>query len=331
MPDVGSGLPDPRAEALPLEHPATTSGVGIGAALPQEGAVVQAQGMEDISLSQWQLAWRRLRRHKIAMVSLVVFVLIGLACAFAGVLSKYGYADQNLLYGLHGPSLGHIFGTDELGRDQFARLLYGGRISLLVALGVAFSSGIIGTFIGSISGFYGGRLDNFLMRTTDLFLAIPLLVITIIAATILGGSVLDIVIVLSLFFWMPVARIVRGVFMSLKEKEYVEAARAAGASNWRIMFSHLLPNSLGPIIVNVTLSVAAAILTESALSFLGFGVRPPTPTWGNMLADSRTEVTSAPWLIWVPGIAILVTVLAVNFLGDGLRDALDPTQQRVRA
>jgi peptide/nickel transport system permease protein len=209
-------------------------------------------------------------------------------------------------------------------------VIYGGRISLAVGLGVALSAGIIGTLIGSLAGYHGGRLDTVLMRITDLFLSIPLLVILIVAATILGGSVLDIVLVLSLFFWMPLARIVRGVFLSLKQKEFVEAARSVGASNARIIVRHMLPNSLGPIIVNVTLVVAEAILIESVLSFLGFGIQPPTPTWGNMLAESRDLATVAPWLVWFPGLAILLTVLCVNFFGDGLRDAFDPTQQIVR-
>jgi peptide/nickel transport system permease protein len=160
-----------------------------------------------------------------------------------------------------------------------------------------------------------------------MFLAIPFLVVLIIAANALGGSLFDIVLILSLVFWMPDARIVRGVFLSLKEKEFVEAARSSGASNKRIIFYHMLPNAMGPIIVNATLSVAAAILTESALSFLGFGVQPPTPTWGNLLNGSRQFATLYPWLVWFPGLAILITVLCVNFLGDGMRDALDPHQK----
>jgi peptide/nickel transport system permease protein len=264
------------------------------------------------------------------MGSLILLVLIGLATAFAALIAPHGFAEQDLTAQLRPPGAGSLLGTDTLGRDQFTRLLYGGRISLAVGVGVALSSTIIGTLIGAAAGYARGRLDNLLMRVTDLFLSIPLLVVLIIAATILGGSVVDIVVVLSLFFWMSVARIVRGVFLSLREREFVEAARSLGASRARIVFRHMLPNAMGPIIVNATLSVATAILTESVLSFLGFGIQPPTPTWGNMLADSKNLATTAPWLVWFPGLAILVTVLCVNFLGDGLRDAFDPTQRRVR-
>jgi peptide/nickel transport system permease protein len=287
-------------------------------------------GIEAEGAGQWLMAWRRLRRHRLAMASLIVLIVIALVTIFAGFIAPRGYAAQQLSKQLLRPSRAYLFGTDTLGRDEFARVLYGGRISLAVGLGVALLSALIGTAVGSVAGFYGGRIDSVLMRVTDLFLSIPLLVILIIAATILGGSVLDIVLVLSLFFWMPLARIVRGQFLSLKQKEFVEAARAVGASDGRIIVRHLLPNTLGVIIVNVTLEVAAAILTESVLSFLGFGIQPPTPTWGNMLAESRDLATGAPWLVWFPGLAILLTVLCVNFLGDGLRDAFDPTQQLLR-
>jgi peptide/nickel transport system permease protein len=296
--------------------------------LPDETLV--ALGVEAEGAGQWLLAWRRLRRHRLAMVSLGVLVLIGVVTVFAGVIAPRGFSAQELTKQLLRPRRTFLFGTDTLGRDEFARVLYGGRISLVVGFAVALSSGVIGTFVGSLAGYYGGRLDNLLMRVTDLFLSIPLLVILIIAATLLGGSVLDIVVVLSLFLWMPLARIVRGVFLSLREKEFVEAARSLGASSARIIVRHMLPNALGPIIVNVTLAVAQAILIESVLSFLGFGIQPPTPTWGNMLAESRDLATVAPWLVWFPGLAILLTVLCVNFLGDGLRDAFDPTQSLLR-
>ncbi len=291
----------------------------------------EALGLEEHGLSQRALAWRRFRRHKLAMASLVVLALIGLSAVLAPVISPYGFSEQHLDQILQGPGTKHLIGTDTLGRDELSRVLYGGRISLLVGLGVAFSAGVLGTLIGAAAGYYGGRLDNAMMRLTDLFLAIPLLVILIVASRATSGGVRDIVVVLALFLWMPLARIVRGVFMSLKEKEFVEAARAIGASNSRIIFRHLLPNTLGVIIVNVTLTVAAAILLESLLSFLGFGIQPPTPSWGNMLQDGRGLMTIAGWLVWFPGLAILLTILCVNFLGDGLRDALDPTQRRVRA
>jgi peptide/nickel transport system permease protein len=304
------------------------SPIATGAEAPVS---IQALGLEEHGLSQRTLAWRRFRRHKLAMASLVVLVLIALATVFAGAIAPYGFSEQHLDATLSGPSAHHLFGTDTLGRDVFSRLLYGGRVSLLVGLGVALSSGVLGTLIGAAAGFYGGRLDNIVMRVTDLVLSIPLLVILIIASRVTKGGILDIVVVLSLFLWTPLARIVRGLFLSLREKEFIEAARMVGASNRRIIFRHLVPNSLGVIVVNVTLTVALAILTESLLSFLGFGIQPPTPSWGNMLEDGRGLMTLAGWLVWFPGLAILLTVLCVNFLGDGLRDALDPTQRRVRA
>jgi peptide/nickel transport system permease protein len=302
--------------------------VATGAEAPP---TVEALGLEEHGLSQRTLMWRRFRRHKLAMASLIVLGLIALATILAGVLTPYGYAEQHLDQILQSPSAKHLLGTDQLGRDELTRLLYGGRISLMVGLGVALFSGVIGTLVGAAAGFYGGRLDNAVMRITDLFLSIPLLVILIIASRATGGKTRDIVLVLSLAIWMYMARIVRGLFLSLREKEFVEAARSIGASNRRIIFRHLLPNAIGVIIVNLTLTVAIAILTESLLSFLGFGIQPPTPTWGNMLEDGRPQMTFAAWLVWFPGLAILLTVLCVNFLGDGLRDALDPTQRRVRA
>jgi peptide/nickel transport system permease protein len=282
---------------------------------------------EEVVLSPGQLSWQRFKAHRLAMASVAVLVVIGLAVLFAPLIAHYGVVQQDLGAMLSDPGGGHWFGTDNLGRDEFARVLYGGRISLLVGLAVALSAGVIGGLVGALAGYYGGWADNVLMRVTDLFLAIPFLVILIVASRALGGSVFDIVLILSLFFWMGEARIVRGVFLSLKEKEFVEAARASGASDASIIFSEIMPNALGPMIVNVTLGVAAAILAESALSFLGFGIQPPTPSWGNLLNDAQNFTLIAPWLVWFPGLAILITVLAVNFLGDGLRDAFDPHQQ----
>jgi peptide/nickel transport system permease protein len=301
------------------------------------GATLTVAAHERV-LTTRQLAWRRFRRHKPAIISALVLGLIALLCILVTVnlfgfrISHYTYRSQNLLVIRHSPSWNHLFGTDQLGRDLFTRVLYGGRISLLVGVTVAVSSGVIGAVVGAVAGYHGGTIDNILMRVTDLFLAIPFLVVLLIGQKLLekfipGGSVLHVVMILTLFFWMTDARIVRGVYLSLKEKEFVEAAKASGASDTRIMFYHMLPNAMGPIVVNATLLVAAAILTESALSFLGFGVQPPTPTWGNLLSASRGFITTDPYLIWFPGLAILITVLAVNFLGDGLRDALDPHQK----
>jgi peptide/nickel transport system permease protein len=308
-------------------HTATPSQSGVvepGIAAP--GGII-ATTAEDRVLSTKQLAWRRFKRHKLAIGSTIVLLALAVAVILADVISKYNFHEQHFEDYLVGPNGKHWFGTDSLGRDQFVRVMDGGRISLLVGLSVALSAGLIGAVVGGLAGYYGGWLDNVLMRVTDLFLSIPFLVVLILASKLLGGSVFDVVLLLSLIFWMPDARIVRGVFLSLKEKEFVEAARASGASNKRIIFYHIMPNAMGPIIVNVTLLVAGAILTESALSFLGFGVHPPTPTWGNLLSDSQTFILLAPWLVWFPGLMILITVLAVNFLGDGLRDALDPHQK----
>jgi peptide/nickel transport system permease protein len=321
-------MPDGTHDHSPVSVASVASPVPI----PTEGLpTAETLGLEEHGLSQRALAWRRFRRHKLAIVSLVLLLLLGLVTLLAGVIAPYGFSEQHLDQILQGPGGKHLLGTDALGRDEFTRLLYGGRVSLVVGLGVALSAGVLGTLVGAAAGYYGGRLDNLMMRVTDLFLSIPLLVLLIIASRAAGGSVLAIVVVLTLVLWMPLARIVRGLFLSLREKEFIEAARMVGASNSRIIGRHLLPNTLGVIIVNVTLTVAQAILLESLLSFLGFGIQPPTPTWGNMLDDGRSLMTVAGWLVWFPGLLILLTVLCVNFLGDGLRDALDPTQRRVRA
>jgi peptide/nickel transport system permease protein len=271
------------------------------------------------------VAWRRFRRHKAAVAGLAVLLLLYASAILAPVLAPYDPTAVALGDANQGPSGAHLMGTDNLGRDEFSRVLYGGRVSLAVGLAVALSAGLVGTTLGALAGASGRILDGTVMRVTDFFLAMPLLAVLMMASRALGGSVLDVVVVLSLLFWMPVARVVRGVFLSIREKEYIEAARALGTSRWRLLWRHMLPNAAGPIIVNVTLGVALAILTESLLSFLGFGIQPPTPTWGNMVNQGAEVMLTQPWLVWFPGLMILVTVLAVNFLGDGLRDALDPT------
>jgi peptide/nickel transport system permease protein len=284
------------------------------------------------------LFWRRFVEHKLAVAAAVVLVLLYLMAIFAPLLAPYQLNPtldaKTLLEARHGPSLHHLFGTDELGRDQLTRVLYAGRISLLVGLSVALVSTIFGTALGSVAGYFGGWVDQLLMRFTDLFLVVPALAVLMMAQKGLSqkavfghhfSSTNLIIIVLSFLFWQTISRVVRGVFLSLKEKEFVEAARASGASSLRIITRHMLPNTIGPIAVNTTLVVGLAILTESTLSFLGFGVQPPTVSWGNMLAQSEGAVgTQLAYLVYFPGLAILVTVLAVNFLGDGMRDAFDP-------
>jgi peptide/nickel transport system permease protein len=304
-----------------------------------------AHGLTAKPLSPGRLAWRRFRRHKLAMLSAVVLAVLAFFVFFPSILTDWEPLQRDLeAPQFAGPTSEHWLGTDGLRLDMLTRILHGGQISLQVGVAVALASAVIGSILGALAGYYGRWIDNLLMRVTDLFLAIPLLVALIImtrlparhewAQTLLGedGSVRSIVTILSLFFWMPMARIVRGVVLSLKEKEFIEAAKALGGSDFRILTRHLLPNCIGPMIVNVTLAVAAAILTESALSFLGFGVESATtPTWGNLLSDTKSQLRSHGHVVWFPGLAIVLTVLCVNYLGDGLRDALDPRQKKNKA
>ena len=301
------------------------AGLGLRTGELEPGRIPPAGGIPGAGRTQWQVTWRRFRRHKAAVGGLFLLVILYASAILAPVIAPEDPRAVHLDQINQGPSLRHLMGTDALGRDELSRVLYGGRVSLAVGLAVAVSAGMVGSAIGALAGSSGRLVDGAVMRFTDFFLAMPLLAVLMMVSHALGGSILDIVIVLSLLFWMPVARVVRGVFLSIREKEYVEAARAVGAGRWRIVVRHMLPNAAGPIIVNVTLGVALAILTESLLSFLGFGIQPPTPSWGNMVDSGAETMLTEPWLVWFPGLMILVTVLAVNFLGDGLRDALDPT------
>lgn len=283
-----------------------------------------------------QMVWCAYRRHKPAMIGTTVVLVFALAAIFAPYLTPYDPEKTDLDNMLEPPSLAHPMGTDELGRDLLTRILYGGRVSLsigVMAMGLAV---VVGAIIGGLSGFYGGGIDNILMRFTDMMLSFPQLFILIILAIALRdipierlrgtafASVLSIVLVIAVLAWMQVARLVRASFLSLKEKEFAEASRCLGVPNRRIMIRHLLPNAMSPIIVAATFRVATAIITESGLSYLGFGVQPPTPTWGNMLKNAQELMTRAPWTAIFPGLMIFVTVIAINFVGDGLRDALDP-------
>jgi peptide/nickel transport system permease protein len=281
--------------------------------------------------SQWSYARMRFFRHRLALVGMVGLVVIFGAGVFANFVAPYGYAQIDLSHILEGPSRAHYFGTDSIGRDEFTRVVWGIRTSMEVGVFVAFVSTVVGLVVGAVAGFFGGWMDNLLMRFTDLVLTLPLLAVLLTATALLGqGSQWRVSLILVFFFWTTTARVVRGVYLSLREKEYVEAAKASGAGDMRLMFRHILPNTLGPIVVNATLAVGTAILVEAALSFLGFGIKPPTPSLGVLVSDAQQNPQQW-WLTVFPGLTIVAIVLCVNFVGDGLRDALDPQQRRVRA
>jgi ABC-type dipeptide/oligopeptide/nickel transport system permease subunit len=292
-----------------------------------------ASGLEVKARSQWDYARRRFLRHRLAVAGLIGLIIIFGAGAFANFVAPYSFSAIDLNNILHGPTTtgNHFFGTDEIGRDYFSRVIYGIRTSEEVGVSVAIFSSIIGLVIGAIAGYYSGWIDNLLMRFTDLVLTLPALVVLLTASALWGeGSQWRVTFILTAFFWTSLARVARGIFLSLREKEYVEAAKAAGAGDFRIMFRHILPNTLGPVIVNGTLTVATAILVEAALSFLGFGIKPPTPSLGVLVSGGQTNPQQW-WLTIFPGLTIVLIVLCINFVGDGLRDALDPTQKRIRS
>ncbi len=269
-----------------------------------------------------------LKHNRLAMAGACIILFLLFCALFAPVLAPYDPAEINVALVLSSPSYVHFFGTDELGRDVFSRMIWGARISMLVGFVAISISTIIGVITGAIAGFYGGRLDSIIMRIVDIMLCFPtfILILTIIA--IMKPSIWNIMIVIGLTGWMGLARLVRAEFLSLRERDFVLAARSIGASDARIIFSHILPNAMAPILVSATLGVAAAILTESSLSFLGIGVQPPTASWGNMLTAGKDTLQIAWWLSLFPGLGILITVLGYNLLGEGIRDAMDPRLRR---
>lgn len=272
----------------------------------------------------WEIAWRRFKKHRTAMFGGVVILLFIATAVFASVLTPYKFDQIDLYNRKAAPSWQHPMGTDELGHDVLTRLLHAGRISLTVGFVAAITAVILGTLVGATSGYFGGWPDNLLMRFTDIMFSIPDLPVLIVLARYMGGSVVGIIIVLSVFAWMGPARLVRGELLRLRTQDFTDAARALGASDSRILFRHMIPNALAPVIVAATLTVGGAILSEAALSFLGIGIQPPTPSWGNMLQNAQDFIWTTPWLAVWPGAMIFLTVLCFNFLGDGLRDALDP-------
>ncbi len=282
--------------------------------------------------------WKRFRKHRLALVGAVVIIFIALIAIFAKFLAPAdpNYIDQVNWQGTPlAPGVAHhILGTDENGRDLLSRLMFGAQISLTVAFSAVLMELTIGTIVGAIAGYYGGWTDYALMRVTDVFLSIPLLPLLLVLTAIVAASSNKaalgfgvIVVIIGGTSWPAVARLVRASFLSLREKEFCEAARALGNRDGRIIFRHLLPNAVAPLIVQGTLEIANVIILESTLSFLGFGIQPPTASWGNMLANAESNMAIAPWVAIFPGLCILVTVLAINYLGDGLRDALDPNMK----
>jgi len=272
----------------------------------------------------WKVFWKRFRRNKLAMLGALIIFSLALVAVIAPLIAPFSPNQQDVLHRLEPPSTKHPLGTDDLGRDLLSRVIYGTRISLLVgfiAIGIAI---IIGSILGLLSGYFGGWLDAVIMRFVDIMLCFPTFFLILMVIAFLEPNIWTVMAVIGLTGWPSLTRLVRGECLSIREREFVQAAKVLGLSNRRVMFVHLLPNVMAPILVTATLGIGGAILTESALSFLGLGVQPPTPSWGNILTAGKDYITVAWWLSLYPGLAILITVLAYNLLGEGLRDVLDP-------
>jgi len=270
------------------------------------------------------IVWRRFRGNPLSVTGLIIILILATVALFAPLIAPYGPATINVYNVLSPPDRAHPLGTDDLGRDVLSRIIWGSRASLkvgFIAVGIAIT---IGTALGAIAGFYGGTIDSVLMRFVDIMLAFPTFFLILAVIAIVEPSIATIMIIIGLTGWMDVARLVRAEFLTLKERDFVSAARAIGASDARIIFRHIIPNALSPVFVAATFGIAGAILTESGLSFLGLGVQPPAPSWGNILTSGKDYITVAWWLSLFPGLAILITVLSYNLVGEGLRDALDP-------
>lgn len=270
-------------------------------------------------------AWGRFKKNRMAVISLVILATLIVLALLAPVIAPYDPAEQDLLYRLKAPSSDHWFGTDDLGRDVFTRVLYGARVSLSVGIFSVVFNVIIGVTVGAIAGYYGGKVDSILMRFVDIMLAFPQFFLLITVVTLLKPSLFNIIAVLTAFGWMGKARLLRGQILSVKNREYIDAARSMGLPDRRIIFYHVLPNSIAPVIVAAAMNMGSMILTESGLSFLGLGIQPPTASWGNLLqsAQSLKIMVEAPWYPVFPGMMIFITIMCFNFLGDGLRNAFD--------
>jgi peptide/nickel transport system permease protein len=297
---------------------------------PEAGGILvdEREGITISSRSFGRQTWDRFRRHRIAMVAAVVLVLMVISFWVGPWLSPYDFTDYDVTALSQGPSLAHPFGTDEIGRDLMVRTFHGGRFSIRIALIVALLTTLIGTIIGAIAGYYGGLVDTIVSQVINLFLIVPALVVLLVVGIRYGASPNTIAVLLALLLWPGISRVVRGLFLQFREQEFVLAAKAAGARAPRIMFRHIVPNTFGPIIVNATLLIGTAIILESTLSFLGLGVKPPTPTLGNLVSEAKGALDSRPSKLLIPGGFVVLIALCINFLGDGLRDALDPTSRK---
>jgi peptide/nickel transport system permease protein len=276
------------------------------------------------SASLWREGWRRFRKNKMALVGLGIVIFFILLAIFAPLIAPYSITEQNLSQRLQPPSSKHLFGTDDFGRDIFSRVIYGARISLWVGFFSVLGSVIAGSLLGIIAGYYGRWIDGIISRLFDIMLAFPSILLAIGIVAVLGPSLQNALIAIAVINIPNFGRLIRSRVLSIKQEEYVMAAKAIGMSDMRILFHHILPNSMAPIIVQGTLAIATAIIEAAALGFLGLGAQPPNPEWGKMLADSKDFLTQAPWTMIFPGLAIMLTVLGFNLMGDGLRDALDP-------
>jgi peptide/nickel transport system permease protein len=270
------------------------------------------------------LFWKRFRKNGLALVGALIVIFLFIIALMAPVISPYDPGQINIKRVLQEPTAEHIFGTDSLGRDVLSRMIWGSRISLLVGFVAVGIATLIGIFLGALAGYYGRWVDNLIMRFVDIMLCFPTFFLILAVIALLEPNIWNIMIIIGITGWMGVARLVRAEFLSLKERDFTVAEKALGAKDFRIIFRHILPNAMAPILVSATLGVAGAILTESALSFLGIGVQPPTPSWGNILTAGKDNIEIAWWLSLYPGLAILMTVLGYNLLGEGIRDAIDP-------
>ena len=283
---------------------------------------------KDHSISLWKDAYDRLLKNKLAQFGLITFVLMTVLSVGGPILSPYTYEEQDLIYGAQGPSLKHWMGTDVLGRDLITRLLYGGRISLGVGFMATLVSILIGVIYGAVAGYVGGKTDSLMMRFVDILYALPFTIFVILLMVVFGRNIVLLFIAIGAVEWLTMARIVRGQIQSLKKLEFVDAAISLGSSQGRIILRHLIPNSLGPIIVYATLTIPTVMLLEAVLSFLGLGVQPPMSSWGLLIKEGAEKMEVYPWLLLFPVLFFSLTLFSLNFLGDGLRDALDPKTAR---